>query len=604
MAIFGSADGDYLNWMTLHDDANLTNPDQADSRCESVEITICNCDRVFREDPDQAETRSACCYTITYHYNCDGYDGGNGTIGNSLPSGISFPGSNSGGSSSNNNNQNNINTQVEQILKDCNDVLNATGDEGPLPQLLDVEVQFCTFITSINGVVTLTNEEILWLYNDHVNNNSGFFSYLTQLYGFLTGPKFDPLIGEAFVHTYLALLSDELTEIPFAYFYRFMESLNDDQIAFLNSREDVFVNILNNYSNDLNETTSPLLVQAYLDLAENDMLALDDSDLFNKIRTFLIDYEFHEDPLALVDLMISWHDDNDDISMDRAINVYNYLEEDSDRLVEDCGDLTDWFDLANFIPPPSVVDRLDELGEAWKIQWIGSPTLAPRINLDYFSTTISEMPIKDEATGERWEPSDLFDHFRKEINSFAEGSGSVFNPYSPQDEIMWSSDNPLGAVISIDISLPGTNVGDDGSVICSQHENCCWIFSTLKAPAFPLTEDGFHPVSGNRQFGYTILPDGSMEIFTKGVDRFLYLPDEWEEPGSTSLIAYIGERLAFAGADGLWSDVQDNIKSFVDSKGGSSNVNTPIKKRPVIEEAFMQLFTSSFPEPLTKIPCD
>jgi hypothetical protein len=74
-------------------------------------------------------------------------------------------------------------------------------------------------------------------------------------------------------------------------------------------------------------------------------------------------------------------------------------------------------------------------------------------------------------------------------------SGTSFDPI-PQDEALWNSSNPLSTIISISIAL------DDGNVVCSDFQSCCWVFTTLQALWKPFTwKDGVHPVSGNRQFG-------------------------------------------------------------------------------------------------------
>jgi len=56
---------------------------------------------------------------------------------------------------------------------------------------------------------------------------------------------------------------------------------------------------------------------------------------------------------------------------------------------------------------------------------------------------------------------------------------------------------------------------EDGDINCSQYSECCWAFTTLKGPD---NGSGYHPISGNRQLGFTNASTG-IEIYTKGADR-------------------------------------------------------------------------------------
>ncbi|MBK7636218.1 MAG: hypothetical protein IPJ13_19560 [Saprospiraceae bacterium] len=63
---------------------------------------------------------------------------------------------------------------------------------------------------------------------------------------------------------------------------------------------------------------------------------------------------------------------------------------------------------------------------------------------------------------------------------------------------------------------------DDGSVIATQYQpGTFWTFSTLNAPGWFQggSQDGYHPVSGNRRFGLIPNQDGSYTFYTSGVDR-------------------------------------------------------------------------------------
>jgi hypothetical protein len=165
------------------------------------------------------------------------------------------------------------------------------------------------------------------------------------------------------------------------------------------------------------------------------------------------------------------------IRNDRAWELYFILESDPDALVE-CGDppsdISDWSELASFIPPENVLKRLEEMGEGWRLQGFLTPTAAPRINLDYFSTTITQMPI-NPTTNEPWVPDELFQHIRQNINDFVDTNNSEFTPIEG-DESKWLSDNPTNTIISIDIKAPTEYLGDDGSVICAQSKHAVGYF--------------------------------------------------------------------------------------------------------------------------------
>jgi hypothetical protein len=242
---------------------------------------------------------------------------------------------------------------------------------------------------------------------------------------------------------------------------------------------------------------------------------------------------------------------------------------------------------------------LHELGEGWRLQPLQTPSSAPRLNLDYFSITIDQIPI-NPMTGLSWTPEELFSHIRKNINDFVDVNLSEFLPFSSFDQELWLSNNPVRSIISIDIQGP-----DNGSVICGQSENCCWIFSTIKAPMLP-GFDGFHPVSGNRQFGYKLLSNGSLEIYTKGVDRFLFPTLPGGDPFAVridKLVGYLAEGVAFNGADNLWFSFMEGIKIFVEQPNyqGNANINSPIKHRPDVFQQFVEIFRSN--NPITKVPC-
>ncbi|RAV27409.1 hypothetical protein [Sinomicrobium soli] len=88
----------------------------------------------------------------------------------------------------------------------------------------------------------------------------------------------------------------------------------------------------------------------------------------------------------------------------------------------------------------------------------------------------------------------------------------------------------LRAVIGIDIKGP-----DNESVIVSDYNTEKWTFSTIFDPKY-----GEHPVSGNRDFGYTQNGDGSYTFYTRGVDR---LTDWLTTSGQTAEATFWGKSI-------------------------------------------------------------
>lgn len=154
------------------------------------------------------------------------------------------------------------------------------------------------------------------------------------------------------------------------------------------------------------------------------------------------------------------------------------------------------------------------------------------------------------------------EHIRTNINDYIDTRISRFEFYPGLygEEARWNSGNPLGTVFSIQLTpfLPGTfDIDEDDSVITTGFSNSHWIFSTLYTSA-----DGYHPVSGNRLFGFTNNGDGTYTFFTRGVDRLSTKMDDW---GNTLLNDF-----AFNSADNLWTSFQEKITADFTS---NSNVS-------------------------------
>jgi len=80
------------------------------------------------------------------------------------------------------------------------------------------------------------------------------------------------------------------------------------------------------------------------------------------------------------------------------------------------------------------------------------------------------------------------------------------------------------------------------------------------------SNDGYHPVSGNRRFG--VHQDGQeIKFFSRGVDR-------------TSIALYSIANTGgygFNQADSVWESFQDNVRNFL---GDSAEIKAPVTWRP------------------------
>lgn len=240
-----------------------------------------------------------------------------------------------------------------------------------------------------------------------------------------------------------------------------------------------------------------------------------------------------------------------------------------------CSQLPAWNIVANHQVSQALKDKLNNIQgqtnffNGWEIQNIDNAS-GPRLNMDLFPIRITNMPYKPNSN-QKYSPAEFFDYFRKNINDFVDPTKSQFfpivEPISGIDETnLWNSNNPLGALVTIQIP------GDDGTVMCTGYNGEAWVFTTIKAP---IKLDGTHPVSGHRLFGYWVDNNGFMYLFTRGVDRFT-------KPITNYTLSYFVETFAFSEADKLWESMQTKVENFINNpeNGGLANKITPVTYRP------------------------
>lgn len=186
------------------------------------------------------------------------------------------------------------------------------------------------------------------------------------------------------------------------------------------------------------------------------------------------------------------------------------------------------------------------------------------INMDVYPIKISNMPEK--SPGIKYTPSEFFDFFRQNINNFTDVNHGKFYPvvepqYGINDTNLWFSNNPLNALITIEIPL------DRGTVVCSGFGPQAWIFTTVKSPW-----DGEHPVSGNRLFGYYIDSSGDMIIYTRGIDRFT--------TKTHGGFQYAAEGFGYAEAQKMWENMQEKLSTYINGKNGNASIIPGIDYTP------------------------
>ena len=262
----------------------------------------------------------------------------------------------------------------------------------------------------------------------------------------------------------------------------------------------------------------------------------------------------------------------------RMIDLDNAVAQNPNLLLDiDCAQLSqldDWSLVATHSVPQTVKDKIQNIKnqtsyyDNWMITDLDNG-LGARLNMDLFPVKITSLPNKP-GTSQKYTPEEFFQFFRKNINLFAEKFSPIKDDYyGIDDTALWFSNNPLGALIHIQINP------DDGTVVCSGFSSNTWIFSTVKAP-LDWYHDGIHPVAGNRAFSYYTNPnDGSITIYTRGVDRV-----SRNYSDKAAIINHIIESLAFNGADNLWEDMQEKLKKHIVDNGGQADIVPAVKYRP------------------------
>jgi len=193
------------------------------------------------------------------------------------------------------------------------------------------------------------------------------------------------------------------------------------------------------------------------------------------------------------------------------------------------------------------------------------------VSFDLYPVKVTRLPVKGVAKPVSTER--LLSTIRNNINEFIDTRNTMFSPFGLNktersiNERRWHSNSPLGAILHLDINiLPGSlklNV-EDATVMVTEFTAEHWVFSTVYTPA-----NQYHPVCGNREFGFVMSSDSSFIFYTKGVDRVSGVFDFFAN--SVDLIQ--------DGQVDLWTSFQKKIARFVNTNGGSAKIISHTIKR-------------------------
>lgn len=255
-------------------------------------------------------------------------------------------------------------------------------------------------------------------------------------------------------------------------------------------------------------------------------------------------------------------------------------------------DLKFWAELMSFKPPRAVRGvfvegpNIPTRTQKWmqRIQ----DGVGVHVNLDFYPVRISVLPTVD---GRQLQAPALLEYVRKNLNSFVDAKRATFSPstsneYGGKKNVdKWNSARPIGSVVRIEMGDPqgmkGLRSGvDSGSVLVSDIALDHWVFSTVHS-----AEDGTHPVSGNRQFGFFSLEDGSLVVYARGADRV----------SDDKLLFGNYEGLVFDSQDQLWRSFQQRVVDFVNAHGGKAKMVPAFVEHPKWEN--VKQFFSPTEEP-------
>lgn len=295
--------------------------------------------------------------------------------------------------------------------------------------------------------------------------------------------------------------------------------------------------------------------------------------------------------------------------LDRFLELQQIITNNPWALIENCaaqnGLATASYEaLYHHTMPPDCIVRLLTLGPDYRNQPLSAGNV-PCANIDYYGVEITNLPDFNH-NGQDDTSSEIYQAFRNKFTDLASGSkpdfqfscavpgnptgiGSIsweFTPYSPDDEIKFTSTYPISAILNIEASASGIGslAADDGAIMVTGYEPRNWTISTITTPY-----NDTQPFSGNRQWGLLLNQDGRLEIYTKAVDVAristllnIYPPTTTECQQDTY----------YNVAEVSWKNMQEEIASWINNNGGHATVKPSTAVR-VKKEDILSLLRSN-----------
>jgi hypothetical protein len=227
--------------------------------------------------------------------------------------------------------------------------------------------------------------------------------------------------------------------------------------------------------------------------------------------------------------------------------------------------------------------QVQEKVAAWN-QFAQGPVIAPRfaaieradgelINLDLYQVIVYRLPSHIESITK---PSmlQIFHYMIDNINRFTPPGTNFYhycsdvfgrsgkNPDCPSTNTKRSPQGKLGELVHIELSddryfLRKSIIHNDGSVMITQ-SNYSDSESSLIFTTMYTREDGTHPVSGNRQIGFSQVNPPSLmyRIYFRGADR----PN-----------ASFKDKILYGG-DQVWLSAQKKMTDLINANGGHAEI--------------------------------
>lgn len=276
--------------------------------------------------------------------------------------------------------------------------------------------------------------------------------------------------------------------------------------------------------------------------------------------------------------------------LERYEELMELIKDNPFALLEDCMqqnglDIANYQQLYDHTLPQSCIDRLDNLGSDFKDQPLNTGNSAVA-NVDYYAVEITTNPDLNND-GNPDTDAEVYEGYKSNFTDLASGSkdnfkfscnipfnssntvdvGWDFDPYLNSDLVKWLSNQPVTAIFKISAFADAIGLGlaaDDGAIMISKFTSTYWIGSTITTE-----RTGTQPFSGNRQWGYLTNQNGNLELYARAVDIARVSNATKYNPLGNSECK---EDTYYNIGEATWSNLQEEIKQWINNNGGQSNV--------------------------------